>query len=160
MSKEKVKKIISLILIIIWMLTIFMFSNQNGEKSQSTSRSVTKTIVKIITYNQNIIEENEFKLIENTDYIIRKLAHYSIYLLGGVLIFNYTNTFNINTKKKVVISIIVGISYAAFDELHQYFVADRSARIFDICIDSLGVITGVSLIYLKNSKIKTLKKLF
>lgn len=161
MSKQKLKKIIYLALIIIWMLTVYMFSNENGNESQNTSRSVTKTIVKIITYNQNISKEQELTLIENTDYFVRKLAHFSIYLLGGILIYNYINTFNIKGKRKIIISIIIGVLYAAFDEFHQYFVAGRSGRIFDICIDSLGVITGVTLIYItKNINEKYLQDKF
>lgn len=164
MAKEKIKKIIYLAFIIIWMLTVFMFSNENGNESQNTSRNVTKAIVKIITYNKNILEEQEIALIEKTDYFIRKLAHYSIYLLGGILIYNYINTFNLKVSKKIIISIIIGGLSATFDELHQYFVADRSARIFDVCIDSLGVITGVTLIYLikrinKNNIIKILNRI-
>ena len=148
MLKDNLKRGIYLLLIVIWMLTVFMFSNQNGDKSQKTSNAVTKVIVQILTYNQNISEEQELTLIENTDYAVRKLAHFSIYLLGGILIYNYINTYNLKTRKKIVIAILMGILYAAFDELHQYFVSDRSARIFDVCIDSIGVITGTTLIYL------------
>ena len=148
MSKEKLNKIIYLALIIIWMLTVFMFSNENGNESQNTSRNITKTIVKIITYNQKLTEEQELALIENTDYAVRKLAHFSIYLLGGILIYNYINTYNLESNKVIIIAIIIGGSYATFDEFHQYFVEGRSARIFDVCIDSLGIITGVILISL------------
>lgn len=149
MSKEKYKQIISLILIIIWMITVFMFSNQNGEESQKTSNTVTKVIVRILTFNQDITEEQEQKSIENLDFIIRKLAHYSIYLLGGILIWGYINTFDIATKKKIIISIIIGGAYATFDELHQYFIANRSANIIDVSIDSIGVITGVALMQIR-----------
>ena len=149
MSKEKYKQIISLILIIIWMIIVFMFSNQNGEESQKTSNTVTKVIVRILTFNQNITEEQELKSIENLDFIIRKLAHYSIYLLGGILIWGYINTFDIAIKNKIIISIIIGVAYAAFDELHQYFIANRSANIIDVSIDSIGVITGVALMQIK-----------
>lgn len=148
MSKENAKKIIYLVLVIIWMIAVFMFSNQKGDESQKTSNTVTKIIVKILTYNQNISENEEETLIEKTDYIVRKIAHFSIYLLGGVLIYNYINTFDIETKKKIIISIVIGILYAVFDEFHQYFVGGRSARIFDVCIDSLGIIAGVTIIYL------------
>lgn len=149
MSKEKYKQIISLILIIIWMITVFMFSNQNGDESQKTSNTVTKIIVRILTFNQDITEEQELKNIENLDFVIRKLAHYSIYLLGGILIWGYINTFDIALKKKIIISIIIGVAYAAFDELHQYFIANRSANIIDVSIDSIGVITGVALMQIK-----------
>ncbi len=154
MTREKHIKIINLILIIIWMLTVFMFSNENGDKSQSTSKIVTKAIIRIFTYNQNLTQDETTKLIENTDYIVRKLAHFSIYALGGVLIFNYINTFKGKANKKIVISIVIGVLYAMLDEFHQYFISGRSAQVLDICIDSLGVITGVSLIYI----IKKFKK--
>ena len=154
MSRLKLKRAIYLILIIIWMLTIFMFSNENGDESQRTSRSITQIVVKILTFNQNITEEQELHLIESTDYIVRKTAHFSIYVLGGILIYNYINTFNLKRNKKIIISILVGIVYAMCDEFHQYFVADRSAQILDVCIDSLGGITGVTSVYL----IKNIKK--
>ena len=148
MSKEKYKKVISLALVIIWMLIVFAFSNQKGEESQKTSSFVTEIIVKIVTYNQNLTESEKIILIENTDYIVRKLAHFSIYLVGGVLIYNYINTFDLKTNKKFIISIMIGVLYAASDELHQYFVPYRNARILDVCIDSLGIITGVILLSL------------
>lgn len=148
MSKAKCKKIIYLALVIMWMITVFSFSNQNGEESQKTSNFVTEIIVKILTHNQNISEAQKLNIIENTSYIVRKLAHFSIYLLGSVLIYNYINTFDIKTNKKFIISIMIGVSYAVFDEFHQYFVAERSAQILDVCIDSLGIITGIILISL------------
>lgn len=147
MSKEKCKKIIYFALIIVWMLTVFLFSNQNGNESQKTSKSVTEIIVKILTYNQNITESKRLNLIDNTDYIVRKLAHFSIYLLGGLLIYNYINTFDLKLNKKIVISIGIGGLYATFDETHQYFVPERSARILDVCIDSLGIAIGVMLMF-------------
>jgi VanZ family protein len=109
--------------------------------------------VQILTYNQNITDAEEIILIENTDYFIRKLAHFSIYSIGGILIYNYINTYDINVKRKIIISLLIGVIYAIFDEFHQYFVADRSAQIFDVCIDSSGAIIGVIFIYLIN-KIK------
>lgn len=152
MTKEKYKKIIYVILIIIWMLTVFMFSNQNGDKSQSTSKMVTKIIVQIFTQNQNLTEEQTTKLVEDADYVVRKLAHFSIYALGGLLIYSYINTFNLKNNKKIIISIIIGALYATFDEFHQYFVDDRSAQILDVGIDSLGILTGTTLLHIIKDK--------
>lgn len=152
MTKEKCKKFIYLILIIIWMMTVFMFSNQNGGTSQGVSRKVTTIIVQTFTQNQNLTKWQTDKIVENMDYLIRKLAHFSIYALGGILIYNYIYTINI--KKKIIISIIIGVVYATFDEFHQYFVAGRSARMLDICIDTLGIVIGVAIIYLIKKPLK------
>ena len=154
MTKEKIKQIIYLVLVLIWMSTIFMFSNQTGGDSQGLSQKVTKVIVEIFTHNQYIEEAEKLELIENIDYYIRKLAHFSIYALGGILIYNYINTYNLEKKKVILISILIGIIYAITDEAHQFFTSGRSAQIFDVLIDSSGVVTGVALI---NSTKKLIK---
>ena len=51
MSKNKKKtiiQIIDIVLILMWMATVFCFSNQNGTKSSGTSRTVTEMIVQPI----------------------------------------------------------------------------------------------------------------
>ena len=137
-------KILKIILIVAWMVIVFSFSNQGGTKSGNTSRKVTVAVVQVIS--DKPIEENE-QLIEKVDKVIRKLAHYTIYTIGGFLIMNYAYTTEKTTKKKILYSIVFGAFYAVTDEMHQFFVSGRSARIFDVGIDSLGVTTGV-LIYL------------
>ena len=143
-GKEKIIKILDIILIILWMITIFMFSNQQGDKSSNTSKKVTTAVVQAIS--DKSVEENE-NIIEQLDKVVRKLAHYSIYTLGGILIINYAYTTDKNIKQKIVYSIAFGAFYAITDELHQFFVSNRSARIFDVGIDTLGVMTGI-LIYI------------
>ena len=142
-------KTVGIILILIWMVSIFAFSGQVGTESSGTSRKVTEFIVQLVS--DKSIEENE-ELIGNLDKIIRKLAHYTIYTLGGILIYNYANTTDKSKKEKILYSIAFGAGYAITDELHQFFVPGRSARIFDVGIDTLGVITGV-FIYLAMTRI-------
>ncbi len=148
MFKKNYKRVIYLLLVIVWMTTVFTFSNQKGEESQKTSSSITKLIVQIITYNKNLTESEQKILIEKTDFIIRKCAHFSLYALGGVLIYNYINTYYVKQNKKICISIILGIIFAITDEFHQFFISGRSAQILDVCIDSLGIVVGVILIKL------------
>ena len=147
MTKEFLKKILYLALVLIWMLTVFMFSNQNGEKSQGTSRKISTIVAQVFTHNQEINEDEKEAIVEKVDHVIRKMAHYSIYAIGGILLYNYIRTLNSITKKAILISILVGIIYAITDELHQYFMNGRSAQITDVIIDSLGIFTGVILMY-------------
>ena len=147
MNKVDIKlfeKIFKIILVITWMIIVFYFSGQKGEKSGNTSRRITETIIQAVSNRS--LEENE-KLIETADKVIRKLAHYTIYTIGGLLIINYADTTEKSKKEKVLGSIMFGTVFAVTDEMHQFFVSERSARIFDVGIDTLGVITGV-IIYL------------
>ena len=142
-------KILKIILIIIWMIIVFLFSGQKGAESGETSRKVTVEIMQMIT-GKNIDENNP--LIEKMETVIRKLAHYTIYTIGGFLIMNYVYTIEKSQKQKILYSIAFGAGYAITDELHQYFVPERSARVFDVVIDTTGVVTGI-IIYILLMKV-------
>jgi len=43
----------------------------------------------------------------------------------------------------MLFSLLIGIEYAALDEIHQLFVADRSGLITDVMIDSIGIALGI-----------------
>ena len=139
-DKKTQIKILKIILIIIWMIIVFWFSAQKGVDSGNTSKSFTKEIMQMI-FGESIVENSI--LIEKIETIIRKLAHYTIYVIGGFLIMNYAYTTEKTDKQKILYSITFGMCYAISDELHQFFVPERSARLFDVGIDTLGVITGV-----------------
>jgi len=138
-KKEQIK-ILKIILIIIWMITIFVFSGQPGTESGDTSRKFTVMLIEIIT-GKSLSSNDQF--VEGIQLIIRKIAHFTIYTIGGFLIVNYTYSTDKTQKQKILHSIGLGAVYAITDELHQAFVPGRSGNIFDVGIDTLGVITGV-----------------
>lgn len=155
LKKKTIIQIIDIVFILIWMATVFWFSNQNGEKSSGTSRTITETVV------QPILGEDESKneqIIRDTEKVIRKLAHYTIYTIGGILIINFANTTERTRKKQILYSIMFGILYAITDEIHQYFISNRSARVFDVCIDTLGIITGILIYSVIKKYIKSTKR--
>lgn len=147
-------RVIKIILIIVWMVIVFSFSNQGGTKSSNTSRKVTIAVVQAVS--DKTIEENKL-LLEKMEKVIRKLAHYTIYAVGGFLIMNYAYTTNKKTKEKVFYSTAFGTGYAVTDELHQLFVSGRSARIFDVGIDTLGIVTGIGIYVIMRKAIERLK---
>lgn len=143
MNKEIKRRVISFVLLIIWMIVVLLFSGESGQNSGNTSRNVTIKIVNIITSYQEFSEEEKLELVEKIHPSVRKLAHYTLYTIGGVLIINFINKLKFKKNKEIIYSIITGIAYATSDEIHQYFVPNRSMQIRDICIDTLGVITGI-----------------
>lgn len=142
-KKTKIK-IIKAILIVIWMIVIFNFSNQGGTKSSGTSSKVTRVIINTVTKDK---EQPNKQTMEHIEKVVRKCAHYTIYTIGGFLIMNYTYSMEKTKKQKILGSLLFGAFYAGTDELHQYFVPGRSAQVTDVVLDSFGVITGI-LIYL------------
>lgn len=146
MKKNTRKKIIFAFLILIWMITIFMFSNEDGDSSQETSDVITNFIAGI---NKNL-ENNK----ETISFFIRKLAHFSIYFVGGILLFEFYNAFEISYKKTFCLGALTGILYACFDEIHQLFISGRNGQLMDVYIDSAGIIIALIIMILINKLIR------
>ena len=146
----KIKKIITIILIIAWMTLVFYFSNQISDESSKLSGEITQAILNFF----NILEGKTLEQQSAIETIIRKLAHYSIYTIGGILILSHVNLYKISANKKVIVSQLIGTLYAATDEIHQLFVPGRSGETRDVCLDSLGVITGIIITLIIQKMIK------
>lgn len=146
MKKCNKKRILFAVLVIVWMITIFCFSNENGETSQGTSDIITNAIINV---NQEL-EKNR----ETISFCVRKLAHFSIYFVGGILLFEFYSTFDVTKKRIFGMSALTGICYACFDEFHQLFISGRSGQFRDVCIDSTGVIIALIIITVIANKCK------
>ena len=137
--KEYVKdnwiKYVKITFVIVCMIIVFIFSSQAGEDSSDTSSGFIRNIITF--FNRSLSQERIEYIIDIVEPFVRKLAHYTIYAIGGFLIYNALE------KKNVKKALLIGILYAVSDEIHQVFVPERAGRIFDVCIDSLGVLTGI-----------------
>lgn len=144
------------VLTLIWMISVFCFSNQGSLESSKVSAGITEKIITYFHITNYVEQENAEKVTECAEMIIRKLAHYSIYTLGGILLFLEINQKEISKNKKIGICQLIGTSYAITDEIHQFFVPGRSCEIRDVCIDSLGILTGIiiAIVILKIGKSK------
>ena len=134
MNKNKkilIIRIVLIILIILWAVLVFGMSNQQGNESSGLSRKITALFLKT---------EEQIALVEP---YVRKIAHFSEYAIGGILFISLFLTYDWTNKKRVTISILLGIWYAILDEIHQLFVPERSGNVIDVLIDSLGICFGV-----------------
>lgn len=52
-------------------------------------------------------------------------------------------TYAWSDKKRMLISLLVGIEYAILDEIHQLFIEGRAGKIEDVFIDTIGVSIGI-----------------
>lgn len=147
------KRLIFLSLIIIWLIVIFLFSSNNGSESNYKSKSLINK--GIIIYEKITNKDVNNKLIiKKLNYPIRKFAHFIIFLVLGIFIYLYINTYKINNK--LILSIFLCLIFAIFDEIHQIHVISRTPQILDIFIDLCGSITSVS--FLNLFELKKLQK--
>lgn len=155
-KKKKILIIVSWVAVFVWMGIIYALSAQVAEESQELSSSVTEIIIETV---EKIVPGAEIDRGVFGHYV-RKNAHFSVYLLLGILTINgFTLSYSdrsLAVKRKVLLSLLICILYAFSDELHQTFVPGREGQLLDVVIDSFGAIIGIS-IYL--SLKKPLKKL-
>ena len=154
-----IKRIILTTLLVIWMIVIFMFSNETGEASKTRSDNVAKTTVNIVTKvtNKKVTKEEKKKMFKNTKVIVRKVAHFTLYFILGILVYVTLNSYGIS-KNILIYSIGFCLIYAITDEVHQIFTADRSFQIFDIALDTSSATISNLIIYFirKNKKEKNI----
>lgn len=141
------KKIIILILIMLWMIGVFMFSDQGSDQSTGTSGKTIGFIIDSLSITKNMNEIERQELIETLQPLVRKLAHFTIYTIGGILAYAFVNEYNTSNKKKFLYSVLFCFAYAITDELHQVFVPGRSGEVRDVLIDTSGAALGTLITY-------------
>lgn len=139
----KYKKIILSLLIIIWMGAIFTFSSQVSDKSSNTSGNTIRFVLNKLQITKNMNKQQENELVESLQGPVRKMAHFSVYALGGIISYMLFSQYEISNKKRIVYSLLLCMIYAITDECHQYFVPGRSCELRDILIDSSGALLGI-----------------
>lgn len=147
------RKIISTILLILWMVIIFIFSNQNAITSEKVSDKVTSktlTTVSEVT-GKNLSDTRRKELVENSRFMVRKMAHFTLYFILGIIVYTTLVSYNI-PKNKIIYTIILCFIFSLLDEFHQLFTMGRTSRMFDVFIDTSGSIVSSMLIFMLRHK--------
>jgi len=151
------KYILKLLIIIIWLFIIFSFSAENAEKSQNTSDQVIVKTVETVRQEKLTPEEKDI-VINKYIVIVRKSAHFFLYFILGILFFFLAKDIWGLTPKAFIFTIIFCFIYAITDEIHQLFIAGRTARIFDVFVDTCGATLSTTITTLICLLINKLKK--
>ncbi len=77
---------------------------------------------------------------------IRKLAHFAEYLILSVLLYRALDVEPRGSLRAAVLALVLSGLYAGSDELHQWFVPGRGARVSDCLIDVSGAAAGQGLL--------------
>ena len=129
-----------IICIIVLCCKIFALSSQDGGVSAGTSRQFTEILLKTLG-----LECND-RTIEIINPVIRKVAHFSVYMLLGFLTMCTCETFKWQRVYKFDFSTMFAFVFACSDELHQRLVPGRSGEFADVCLDTVGAMLGVLIV--------------
>ena len=155
---NKPKRILLLILVLIGCITIFCFSEFSAGESTKQSKGITYNVIKLLNGNK-LSEKELIKLTKKVNPLVRKIAHFSIYMILAIFTYMFIEELNIKSKsekerlrKNILYTCIFCIIYAIFDEIHQIYVPGRTGKVIDVVIDTLGAFMGIAIILL-NDKI-------
>ncbi len=135
-----------------WMAVIFLFSSENGDESSATSGRVVAWICGLLR-----LSPSESALSAMT-FCVRKAAHMTEFGLLGLLAFNTLRLGFGKFSGIYPLAFCIASLYAATDELHQLFIADRSGQFTDWLIDSAGILLWLTLLWLVSKIISSLRR--
>lgn len=133
--------IISWAAVFLWMGIIFYLSAQVAAQSDELSQGIAERLLSVAAkafpgLNVDYIQSN---------FIVRKSAHFLTYLVLSVLTMNALRRSGIKGVRQIAIAIAICVLYAISDEAHQLFVPGRSGQLKDVLLDSEGAIVGAAL---------------
>jgi VanZ family protein len=127
--------------VLVWMVVIIGFSNQQASDSNALSSGLSDAIATTIRVMLPGLELDAGEL----NHVVRKLAHALIYLVLGMLVLGTLTKLGVRGGRGVAITLLVCVLFAVSDELHQLFVSGRSGQASDVIIDSIGASIGILL---------------
>ena len=133
--------------VILWMGFIFWMSALPAMESQDRSDALTLFFQRLFFPKwENLPEKEYLEAVGHLAFFIRKAAHFTEFALLGVFLSLFFTTFAIQFNRRFLFSLLIGVLYAAGDEIHQLFVENRDGTVFDVLVDSAGILLGCLLI--------------
>lgn len=139
------KKVISYILLILWISIIFILSHQPSGVSGDISGSLIYDVFNFIYDIFNLNTSNLNNFIEMIHEPIREVMHALEYLILAILTMNAL--YQSKIKKYMVSTILFCFIYSISDEVHQLFIDGRTFQILDLFMDFIGYMLGSLISY-------------
>ena len=141
----KRKNILPWAAVVLWMVMIFLFSAQTGDRSGNTSGQIVRWVIGLCYRDfAELSLAEQTRILDIVHMLIRKGAHFTEYAVLAMLTANALRPYSLSTLRRWFIPVGVCALYALTDEIHQYFVPERACRLLDMCIDTAGGAFGTA----------------
>ena len=131
----------NILFLIVWLVVIFMFSNDKADASSAKSDTIASKIGNIVEHITG--HECSDDTLDIIIFIVRKTAHFLEYLILGILVINVIKDYKELEIKYIITGVLLCMLYSISDEIHQLFISGRSCEVRDVLVDTLGSITGI-----------------
>jgi len=137
-KRNKVFLILSIIMTLIIWINSFLPADVSGAQSGF-----------VVNLVQSILNVFNIEIgVDTLSLWIRKLAHFTEFMILGILWFFTIHEHQNLMKKSILYVMIIAVSTAIIDETIQLFSEGRAFAVLDIGIDTLGVIFGLFLCFI------------
>ncbi len=144
-SRQRIILIITLfILAITVVIFICSFTSQNTTVSNALSKHIARGIENFAA-NFFVINHEAIFWRKTLNLIIRKIAHFTEYMVLGVFVFALMSLTLDKYKRSALIAFAGCSVLALMDEFRQRFVPGRTSRLSDVGIDMFGAALGITL---------------
>lgn len=135
--------------VVLWLAAIFFLSEQMGSQITSMSDAAVRKAIEFSQPGfQKMTPEQQFSIVVIYQYVARKAAHVIAFMLLGALCMTAFYQYRAKRGAQFVSALTVCSVFAGIDEIHQIFVAGRSALITDIFFDTFGALIGIGIVLL------------
>lgn len=156
MNRRKLKILVCILILILWISTIFVLSSLNGFESNRKSYNAINFTIRNglrVTNKLSITNVNSrikaIELSNRLNYPLRKVAHATEYCILGIIVVSLLR--GIKVKNKYFLSLLSCFLYACTDEMHQIFTG-RTPMFKDVLIDTAGCMIGLLIFYIISSR--------
>jgi VanZ family protein len=140
--KNKIPWLFTVLLVVL----LFISSSQDADRSNVLSLSFAEWVVRVLMRIPAVADGTDpAALLLGVNYLIRKIAHFSIFALLAVSLF--FSFWKLRDIRRYPLTLLLVFLCACGDELHQRFTG-RDDNILDVGIDMTGVIVALLLIML------------
>ena len=139
---------LAVIVCLLWMAFIFYQSSQTSQQSNELSHEIVNYIGSQQKEETKVETQESKWSFEQVNVFIRKSAHAFEFFILAILLAWVLMEYHISGWKVTVMTLLAVLLYAISDEFHQLFVEGRSARIFDVTVDFVGGVIGISFVQL------------
>ncbi|MBZ5200625.1 VanZ family protein [Planomicrobium chinense] len=140
--------------VLLWMGLIFSLSHQPASESGEMSSGITEIVMETVEQVLPVAEAD----FDQFEHIVRKNAHFFIYLILGVLVIHALRESGVQSFRRICLAVGICVLYAMSDEFHQLFIAGRSGEVRDVMIDSSGAFVGIIFYWLTGKMLRRNKQ--
>ena len=143
-------RIVTTLLTAAILVMIYCFSMENADESDKRSGVISLAVIGILHPDYEQMDEaRQQALYDETQFAVRKCAHFLEYLLLGFMTrLCLESWFGHRVRNRWLLALIgfgAGTAYACTDEAHQLRIDGRVGAWTDVLVDGCGVLTGAAL---------------